>query len=82
MYSIPWMCPAASSVLPASACVLENGKERENLTALTVSGNFKEMLADVLEVGKDNALRPMVDLENYGIAPCALRVAKLNVSGE
>lgn len=67
---------------PCFGVRIENGKETENLTALTVSGNFKEMLAGVLEVGKDNALRPMVDLENYGIAPCALRVAKLNVSGE
>ncbi|MDD7739611.1 MAG: metallopeptidase TldD-related protein [Fusicatenibacter sp.] len=67
---------------PCFGVRIEDGKETENLTALTVSGNFRQMLSDVLEVGRDHALRPMIDLENYGIAPCALRVASLNVSGE
>lgn len=67
---------------PCYGVRIRDGKEVENLTALTVSGNFKELLASVLEMGKDHELRPMIDLENYGIAPCTLRVKSLNVSGE
>lgn len=67
---------------PCFGVRIRNGKEAENLTALTVSGNIKTLLSQIEEVGNTMAFHPMTALQSYSIGTPAIRVKRLNVSGE
>lgn len=67
---------------PCFGVRIRNGKEEENLTALTVSGNIKTLLSEIEEIGNTMAFHPMTALQSYSIGTPAIRVKSLNVSGE
>lgn len=67
---------------PCFGVRIRNGKEAENLTALTVSGNIKTLLSEIEEIGNTMAFHPMTALQSYSIGTPAIRVKSLNVSGE
>jgi len=68
--------------IPCHGIRIEDGKETEGLLGLTMTGNFRDLLADIVEVGSEAILHPMIALENYGIQSCPLRLTRLHLSGE
>lgn len=68
--------------IPCKGVRIRNGKRAEHLSSLHISGNMRELLSRVEEVGRELYLSPMEDLENYGIGACDLRLSSCMVSGE
>lgn len=74
--------PSGNFSVPCYGVLIRDGKECGTVKGLNMSGNFKEMLKNITEVGSVRQIHPMNFLQNYGIGSCALRVGKLKISGE
>ena len=68
--------------VPCYGIVIMGGKECGCVRGLTLSGNIRDLLGGVTEVGNHRVIHPMEFLENYGIGSCAMRTGRLSVSGE
>jgi len=68
--------------IPCRAIVVHDGKRRWSTGPLTLSGNTRELLAGIEEVGSDLYIGSMLALDNYGIGACSVRVRGLDFSGE
>ena len=68
--------------VPCYGVLIRDGKETGTVFGLNLSGNFRQLLAQVKEVGMDRQIHPMDFLNNYGIGSCPLAVGRLTVSGE
>ncbi len=68
--------------IPCYGIRIENGKEMEGFTGMTMTGNFRELLENIVEVGSEKILHPMIALDNYGIGSCPIRLSSLYLSGE
>lgn len=66
--------------IPCLGILIREGKETGQVVSLTMTGNICDLLSDVLEVGDNFLLHPMVALENYGIGSCPLRISGISFS--
>ena len=68
--------------IPCYGIRIEDGEEKEGFTGLTMTGNIRSLLANVVEVGLEEMLHPMIAVDNYGIGSCPIRLESLYLSGE
>lgn len=68
--------------IPCYGIQIENGEEKGGFNGLTMTGNFRDLLANIVEVGAETMLHPMIALDNYGIQSCPIRLSHLYLSGE
>jgi PmbA protein len=72
---------SGSFSIPCRGLVVTGGRKTAATGPFVLSGNLKDLLAGVEEVGRDFYLGTMLALDNYGIGACSLRVGELSFSG-
>jgi PmbA protein len=67
--------------IPCKGVVVRGGRREAATGPMVVSGNLRDLLASIVEVGNDLYVGSMLALDNYGIGACSLRVEGLDFCG-
>ena len=66
--------------IPCNGIVVENGHFKYRVEGLTINGKIQDILENVLQVGNDTSVLPMLMLNSFTVASPSVLVEKLNVS--
>lgn len=66
--------------IPGEGVLIEKGKLTGRIVNISIEGNLKELLADVMEASNETFSLPLPDVRSFLLTAPALRVKKLRIS--